>query len=87
MNAFHVIEQDNKYTIFHPESLRLFSVTDDIGKSLKSYESENIEYRPTLWNHNSHEIVSPNLLSYFKYINRYLPSKDAKWSGKVSTPG
>jgi len=82
MNAFHVIEQDNKYTIFHPESLRLFSVTDDIGKSLKSYESENIEYRPTLWNHNSHEIVSPNLLSYFKYINRYLPSKDAKWSGK-----
>ena len=34
----HVIQKDSRYVVFHPESLGLFSVTEDIGKILKSYE-------------------------------------------------
>ena len=39
----HVIQKDSRYVVFHPESLGLFSVTEDIGKMLKSYEINKLE--------------------------------------------
>ena len=35
----HVIKRNNKYIVFNPESFSLFTVTEDIGKILESYES------------------------------------------------
>ena len=34
----HVIKKDNKYIVFDPESLYLFSITENMGKILESYE-------------------------------------------------
>ena len=39
MTSIHVIKRKDKYIVFNPESLSLYSVTDDIGKILESYES------------------------------------------------
>ena len=39
MVDIHVIKMDKKYIIFNPESLSLFSVTENVGKILESYES------------------------------------------------
>ncbi|HOT08038.1 MAG TPA: SPASM domain-containing protein [Methanotrichaceae archaeon] len=39
MTNIHILKQDNKYTIFNPESLSLFSVSETIGKMLESYKS------------------------------------------------
>ena len=69
----HVIQKDSRYVVFHPESLGLFSVTEDIGKMLKSYEinskyihSEIERYINTLLNHISENIVPDS-------------AKDLKW--------
>jgi len=37
MTNIHIIKQDNKYTVFNPEALSLFSVSEDIGEILESY--------------------------------------------------
>lgn len=37
-NDIHVIQKDSRYIVFHPESFSLFSVAEDIGEILKSYE-------------------------------------------------
>jgi len=34
----HVVQKDRRYVVFHPESFSLFSVTEDIGVILKSYD-------------------------------------------------
>lgn len=39
MIDIHVIKRNDKYIAFNPESLSLFSVTENIGKILESYES------------------------------------------------
>ena len=39
MVDIHVIKMDKKYIVFNPESLSLFSVTENVGKILESYES------------------------------------------------
>lgn len=41
MVDIHVIKNDNNYVVFNPESLSLFSVTENIGKILESYESRS----------------------------------------------
>ena len=41
MKDVHVIKRNDKYIAFNPESLSLFSVTENIGKILESHESHS----------------------------------------------
>jgi uncharacterized protein len=71
----HVIQKDNRYVVFHPESLSLFSVTEDVGELLKSYELNSNNTKPKSENdlniilsHLSERIV-PDLANDFKWVD------------------
>ena len=66
----HAIKSTNKYIVFNSESLSLFSVTEDIGKILESYES-----RP--------ECLPENLGGIESDITRLLNSFDEKINSDI----
>jgi uncharacterized protein len=60
----HIIQKDKRYVVFHPESLSLFYVREDIGKILKLYEL-NSKYI----NHDSERVINNILNALSKKID------------------
>lgn len=73
-NDFHVIQKDDKYVVFHPESLSLFSVNDDIGEILILYETNSVCVNPGA------ERVVTNILNYLSLNTEYNSIEDLKWA-------
>lgn len=71
----HVIQKDGRYVVFHPESLSLFAVTEDIGELLKSYEINskyiNLEAESDITNILNHlsKKIELNSARDFKWTN------------------
>ncbi len=70
----HVIQKDRRYVVFHPESFSLFSVTEDIGKILKSHEI-NTKYISL-----DAESYINNLVNYLSERIELNSTKDLKWT-------
>ena len=56
MTNIHVIKRKDKYIVYNPESLSLFSVAEDIGRNLESYEFRS-ERLPEYANYIEKDIV------------------------------
>ncbi|HOT07850.1 MAG TPA: radical SAM protein [Methanotrichaceae archaeon] len=69
----HVIQRDRRYVVFHPESLSLFSVAEDIGRLLKSNEI----HPHTLGSKDRCSI--DNILNHFSENLELNSAKDLKW--------
>lgn len=81
MMGLHVIKRNNKYIVFNPESLSLFSVTSSIGKTLELYESRS-EGLPE--NIGSSEIDIAKLMDAFgKKVNYSICKSRAEWNTKA----
>ncbi|HOT07381.1 MAG TPA: radical SAM protein [Methanotrichaceae archaeon] len=73
MRDIHVIHKNDKYIVFHPQSLGLFSVAEDIGEKLKLYESRSGD---------SDFVVEDDILQlidYFNNVGKTNLSKELKW--------
>ena len=69
----HVIQKNDRYVAFHPESLSLFAVTEDIGKLLKFYEMNS-----KCLNSEEKENIN-SILNYFSELIELDSAKDFKW--------
>lgn len=70
----HVVQKDSRYVVFHPESFSLFSVTEDIGEILKSYEI-NAKYINL-----DKEIKINNILNHLSKKIKLNSTKNPKWT-------
>ena len=64
MIDLHVIKSNNKYIVFHPESMSLFLVSEDIGKTLEFYESESNSPNLTIVERDCSKIDIPKLVGF-----------------------
>lgn len=71
----HVIQNDGRYVVFHPESFSLFSVTEDIGEILRSYEN-NSKYIDS-----EVEGVINNILTHLSDNIEHNSARDLEWTG------
>lgn len=78
----HVINRNDKYVVFHPESLSLFLVTEDIGKILKLYESESNSPDSIITREDSSRTDVEKLLNYFDERSKTRACKDLEWEIK-----
>jgi uncharacterized protein len=70
----HVIQKDSQYIVFHPESLSLFSVKEDVGRILKSFEI-NYKYINT-----ESENDIDNILNHLSEKIELDSPKDLEWA-------
>ena len=62
----HIVSKDGKFFVFHPTTLKLFSVTEEIGMILKFYEIRSKDIR----------IIAEKLYKSEQYItvlSKFLP--------------
>lgn len=73
----HVIQKDNRYVVFHIESLSLFSVTEEVGKLLKSYE-----FKTKYINYDAKRAVN-RILNDISNKIEFNSVKDFRWTNSV----
>ena len=81
MVSLHTINRYDKYIIFHPESLSIFYVSEDIGRFLEIHElgSMNSDIGSECTNHA--EISDEEVLTYFEKRIKLKSCEDLKWTG------
>lgn len=81
MVNLHVINSSDKYIVFHPESLSIFYVAENIGRHLEHQEldSTNSDLGSEYLNHA--EISEGELLTYFEKTTDLKSCEDLKWAG------
>jgi len=82
MIDFHVINKNNKYIVFNPESLSIFSVSEDLGKTLASYETDSKNHSFIASNDFN---LKYNITEFLNFLNDNAEiniSKDWEWTKK-----
>lgn len=82
MIDLHVINKNDRYIVFHPESLGIFLVSEDLGKTLMSYETDSKNHNSIASNGYDSEGNITELLKFFSDRNKINISKDLKWINK-----
>lgn len=82
MMDIHVIESNNKYIAFHPTSLSLFLVSEDIGKALGIYESESNNPNYNIAERDCSKVDIEKLMDYIVDKTKKRTSTDLKWDNK-----
>lgn len=79
---FHVINKNNKYIVIHSKSLRLFSVSENLGKILESYESEQKDHDSMVHKQRDYGETLSELLRYIEDIASINMGEDLTWKNK-----
>lgn len=82
MIDLHIINKDNKYIAFQPESLGIFLVSEYIGKALKSYEPTSKDYNPMISKETNPGVSIHEIAKYFSDKAKINTAKDLKWEDK-----
>lgn len=82
MIDLHVINKNNKYIVFHPESLSIFSVSEDLGKTLTSYETDSMNHDLIASDGYKSEDNITELPKFFNDMTKINISKDLEWINK-----
>jgi uncharacterized protein len=83
MIHIHVINRNGRYIAIHPESLSLFSVTEDVAKILQRHESILDGNNLSDANRDSSGIDISNLINNFIITTKNNYCKDLTWTGKM----
>jgi uncharacterized protein len=76
----HIVSKDGKFFVFHPTTLKLFSVTEEIGMILKFYEIRSKDIRIIAEKLYKSEQYITDILNYISDNTQDKFVKDLEWS-------
>ncbi|GAB6264869.1 MAG: thioether cross-link-forming SCIFF peptide maturase [Methanothrix sp.] len=79
----HIMENNGRYVVFHPETFSLFYISKEIGEILKFYENGSKDIHVIAEKFNKKETYIDDILNYIQKKSALNPTKNLEWTNGI----